>query len=62
MLIVAERHWHRLVQEYVDYFKRARPYQRIPGRIESERAGPQRGNFIAFRVLHGLQHDYRRPV
>ncbi|MGA2820230.1 MAG: hypothetical protein ABSF61_06185 [Anaerolineales bacterium] len=66
LLIVAERHWHRLVQEYVDYFKRARPYQRIgqriPGRIESQRAGPQQGRIIAFPVLHRLQHDYRRPV
>ncbi|MCX6027606.1 MAG: integrase core domain-containing protein, partial [Chloroflexi bacterium] len=40
LLVVGDRHLHRVIKEYVEYFNRARPHQgigqRIPGAI-----GPQ---------------------
>ena len=64
LLIVGERQLHRVVREYVDYFNQARPHQgiaqKIPGRIVSERVGPWRPRIMAFPILNGLHHDYRR--
>jgi transposase InsO family protein len=66
LLVVGDRQLHRAIKEYVEYFNRARPHQgigqRIPGRIESERAGPRQGRFVAPPVLNGLHHDCRRAV
>ena len=66
LLIMGERHLHRAVREYVQYFNQARPHQgiaqRIPARIISERVGPERGRILAIPVLNGLHHDYRRAV
>ena len=57
---------HRIVEEYVDYFNRARPRQgiaqKVSGRIESKRAGPRQGRFVALPFLHGLHHAYRRAA
>jgi putative transposase len=52
-----------VVKEYVSYFNGARPHQgigqRIPGKPE---LSVGEGNIIAFSVLGGLHHDYRRAA
>lgn len=64
MLILGENHLHRVIKEYVEYFNQARPHQgiaqKIPQGAESERKEERQGKVIAFPVLNGLHHDYRR--
>jgi len=64
--IVGDRHLHRAIKEYVDYFNRARPHQGIgqrnPGGTVSLPAWPRRGRLIPVPVLNGLHHDYRGAV
>jgi putative transposase len=62
-LILSERHLHRLVKEYGEYFNRARPHQGLGQRIPCrppQRAEPS-GNkqVVSHPVLVGLHHDYR---
>ncbi len=65
LLVVSEAHLRRVLNEYVRYFNRARPHQgigqQIPEPPESATAG-ERGKVIAFPVLGGLHHDYRRAA
>ena len=62
-ILLGERHLHRIVKEYGAFYNGARPHQgidqRIPGEPESS-AG--KGEIIAFPVLGGLHHDYRRAA
>jgi putative transposase len=66
MLVLEERHRYRLVREYVTYFTQARPHQGIGQRISvgattvAEKQG--KGQIIAFPVLNGLDHCYRRAA
>ncbi len=64
-LVASEAHLRRVLNEYVRYFNRARPHQgigqRIPEPQESAAAG-ESGTVIAFPVLGGLHHDYRRAA
>lgn len=63
MLILRERHLYSVIREYVDYFNEARPHQGIWQRIPQGAAvveEQRRGKIIAFPVLNGLHHDYRR--
>jgi len=66
LLVVGDRHLHRVIKEYVEYFNRARPHQgigqRIPGGTVPLPAWPKRGRLITVPVLNGLHHDYRRAV
>jgi putative transposase len=63
LVILSERHLHRVLAEYaLSYFNAARPHQGIgqripvPGeRIRTWFAGP----VTAIPVLGGLHHDYR---
>ncbi|CAA9544844.1 MAG: Mobile element protein, partial [uncultured Thermomicrobiales bacterium] len=63
MLVLGERHLHRVLREYVAYFNRERPHQGI-GQATPEqspaglrnRAGP----VCSTPVLGGLHHVYRR--
>lgn len=75
ILILGERHLHRVVKEYVEYHNSARPHQGIgqaipdgagspvqlvqEGPPDSDRAGRK---VINFPVLGGLHHDYRRAA
>ncbi|MBK8023917.1 MAG: transposase [Chloroflexi bacterium] len=66
-LIVSDRQLHWVLEEYVTYFNSARPHQGIGHRIPVPRAEPDEqqkiGNrVIAFPVLGGLHHDYRRSA
>lgn len=66
VLILSERHLHRVISEYVAYFNRARPHQGIGQRIPdppediltADREVPSR--IVGYPVLGGLHHDYRR--
>ena len=65
VIILNERHLHRLVREYVAYFNHARPHQgidRIPDPPAADHTRMPRADqrVIAVPVLGGLHHDYRR--
>ena len=60
-ILLGERHLRRVVREYVDYYNCARPYQVIGQKIPCK-SKPAVGTveILAFPVLGGLHHDYRR--
>jgi putative transposase len=64
LLILSDRQLYRVIRGYVGFFNAARPHQGIeqliPGMLESGGAEKYEGRIIAFPVLNGLQHDYRR--
>ncbi len=63
ILILSESHLHRVLKEYRVYFNRARPHQGIVQQLpesELDRSGDDEGGVLAFPVLGGLHHDYRR--
>ncbi len=67
MVVVSEAHLRRVLNEYVLYFNRSRPHQgidqRIPVPLQSGAlASGESGTVIAFPVLGGLHHDYRRAA
>ncbi len=66
ILILGEDHLHRVLQEWVRHFDEARPHQgieqRIPSRRDQPAGGPSGGDVVAFPVLGGLHHDYRRAA
>ncbi len=67
IVIVSEAHLRRVLKEYVTYFNRSRPHQGIDQRMPEHKArvGPRLGDpgkVIAFPVLGGLHHDYRRAA
>ncbi len=65
ILIVSEAHLRRVLKEYMTYFNRSRPHQGINQRVP-EREEPSggvvrtNGTIVAFPVLGGLHHAYRR--
>lgn len=65
-LLVSEGQLYRLVKEYVTFFHAARPHQgiaqQIPEKMESRAEEKHEGKIIAFPVLNGLHHDYRRAA
>ena len=67
LLILSEAHLRRVLKEYLAYFNHARPHQglqqRIPDQAEVvDHAAGRVGKIIAFPVLGGLHHDYRRAA
>jgi transposase InsO family protein len=62
VLILSERHLHRVVKEYMQYFNHARPHQgieqRIPCRLERPEKPPVNEKLASRPVLSGLHHDY----
>ncbi len=66
ILVIGERHLHRVIKEYVKYFDEARPHQgigqRIPERFESVPEKLGKAKIIAFPVLNGLHHDYQQAA
>jgi transposase InsO family protein len=62
LVILNQRHVHRLVKEYKAYFNRARPHQgieqRVPCRTERLDARPVTATLSSRPVLDGLHHDY----
>ena len=66
MLIMTERQLYRVIREYVGFFNLARPHQgiqqRIPEKLGSDTEEQREGKIVAFPVLNGLPHDYRRAA
>jgi putative transposase len=64
LLIWSGPQLYRVVREYVQYFNRARPHQGIGQKIPEGKStvgeAESRGKIIAFPMLNGLHHDYRR--
>ena len=65
VIILNERHMHRIVKEYATYFNTDRPHQginqRIPGqsvRPEPLESPPGNGKLVSRPVLNGLHHTY----
>ena len=63
-LIWGERQLYRVIEAYVRYFNQARPHQGLNQKIPEESISVEEesrtGKIIAFPVLNGLHHDYRR--
>jgi len=61
-LILSERHLHRAMKDYQEYFNHARPHQGIRQRVPCQpvrSAGSQViGELVCRPVLGGLHHDY----
>jgi putative transposase len=67
LLILHEKQLQRVLNAYVHYFNRARPHQGIKQHIPGQKAGSvpadhADGKVLAFPVLGGLHHDYRRSA
>jgi putative transposase len=67
LLILHEKQLQRVLNAYVRYFNRARPHQGIKQQIPEQKAGsaPEDhtcGKVLAFPILGGLHHDYRRSA
>jgi transposase InsO family protein len=67
LIILSERQLYRIIDEYVTYFNHARPHQGIgsciPDPITDEsNEEPGTGQVVAYPVLGGLHHDYRRAA
>ena len=67
IFIISEAHLRRVLKAYVEYFNRSRPHQGINQRVPEPKetvgrsvGGPRK--VIAFPVLGGLHHDYRRAA
>jgi putative transposase len=63
LIVLSERHLLAVLAGYVSYFNHARPHQGLnqssPG---GTRGAMLAGEVIAFPVLGGLHHDYRRAA
>ena len=68
VLILGEEHLRRVLAEWVGHFNGGRPHQGIGQRTPSDK--PRRcdndaalsGQIVAFPILGGLHHDYRRAA
>ena len=62
ILVLDDRHFQRVVGEFVRYYNAARPHQGLRQQtpVPAERA--HEGNVVAIPVLGGLHHDYRRAA
>jgi putative transposase len=62
LLVLDERHFQRVVVEYVRYYNAARPHQGLRQRTPVPADRPALGEIIALPVLGGLHHEYRRAA
>jgi putative transposase len=64
-LIFSERQLYRVIAAFVGYFNGSRPHQGIDQRVPCGLPTPDEptpGRIIAFPVLNGLHHAYRRAA
>ena len=71
IIILSEAHLRQVVKEYVEFYNLSRPHQGI-GQAAPQHSLPREteppttaataasGKVVAFPVLNGLHHDYRR--
>jgi putative transposase len=63
LLVVDDHHLARIGREYATFFNRARPHQGIGQRVPDGTTTPNvNGQIIAYPVLGGLHHDYRKAA
>ena len=62
ILALDDRHFHRVVAEYVRYHNDARPHQGIGQRTPVHAERPAEGSIVPFPILGGLHHEYRRAA
>jgi putative transposase len=62
ILVLDDRHFHRVVTDYVRYHNNARPHQGIRQRTPVPAEHAAQGKIIALPVLAGLHHEYRRAA
>jgi putative transposase len=63
VLVVDEKQLARIGREYAIFFNRARPHQGIGQRVPDGMAAPSaHGDVIAYPVLGGLHHEYRKAA
>jgi putative transposase len=62
VLILHEKHLHRVLRLYVEYFNRARPHQGIHQQVPQATVPPDQWSerIISGPILGGLHHEYRR--
>ncbi len=61
IVILGERHLHRVLTAYIDYYNRARPHQGIAQQCPVPLTSATRDGPIARRdILGGVLHDYYR--
>ena len=60
ILVLDDRHFQRVVAEYVRYHNSARPHQGLRQQTPVPADRPAEGNIVALPVLGGLHHAYRR--
>jgi len=60
VLVIDDRHFQRVVAEYVRYHNGARPHQGLRQQTPVPAERPVDGKIITLPVLGGLHHDYRR--
>jgi putative transposase len=62
ILVLDDRHLHRVVAEYIRYFNAARPHQGLRQQTPVPAVRPSDGKVVRLPVLGGLHHDYRRAA
>jgi putative transposase len=63
VIVLSRRHLLAVLAEYVRYFNHARPHQGLNQNSPTDpRPATLVGEVIAFPVLGGLHHDYRRAA
>ncbi|GAC1562714.1 MAG: hypothetical protein NVS4B8_24390 [Herpetosiphon sp.] len=67
MVVVSEAHLRRVLTEYIKYFNQARPHQGIKQHVPEATEALRRSdggtdNVVAFPILGGLHHEYRRAA
>jgi putative transposase len=61
LIILNERHLHRVLSAYVEFFNRRRPHQGLGQRCPIPlAAGPHQGDVQRQEILGGIIHDYER--
>jgi len=62
ILVLDDRHFHRVATEYVRYHNDARPHQGLGQRTPVRAERPAEGKINRSPVLAGLHHEYRRAA
>jgi putative transposase len=62
VIVLNERHLHRILSEYFDYYNNSRAHLSLDGNapLPREVEPPERGDVIALPQVGGLHHRYTR--